>query len=47
MIHNSTELKIIPHKILHMMVYGDLIYNCPNLEATKMFINKCEWTNQL
>lgn len=35
-----TELKISLYENLHMNVYGDFIYNCPDLETAKMFINR-------
>ena len=33
------ELKT-PHKNLHMVVYKSLLYNCQNLETTKMSFNR-------
>ena len=36
------ELKICPHKSLHMDVYSSFIHNCQNLEATKMPFGRYE-----
>jgi len=34
------ELKTMSAQKLHMNVYSSFIHNCPNLEATKMSINR-------
>ena len=36
--------KLYPHKNLHVGIYRDFIYNCQNLQGTKM--SYCRWTDK-
>ena len=41
------ELKAGPHKILHMDIYINFIYNCQNLKATKISFSRWMWYIQI